>query len=150
MFHIQILAGLLAGAVWTLMYDGRDFCLLFYFGRILAVCALFYGLFLLRMLGAGDIKLMALCVGIAGFEAGLMILLFGFLPAAACAYIRMRRQGTLSSRILRLTEFVLRAVTERKFTAYPGREEKQGLLRMGPFLFAGCCVYLAGKETGWV
>ena len=48
---------------------------------VIGTCAVLYPLFLCRMLGAGDIKLLAVCMGILGFYGGLCMILCGFLLA---------------------------------------------------------------------
>lgn len=64
MFHWQILLGLaggIVGAIWGAGTGGDVFILLAGLAaRVIGTCAVFYTLFLCRMLGAGDIKLMAL------------------------------------------------------------------------------------------
>ena len=49
--------------------------------RIIGTCAVLYGFFLCRMLGAGDVKLMALCVGILGVWDGLLMIFCGLILA---------------------------------------------------------------------
>ena len=76
MFHWQILLGLaggIAGALWGAGTGGDAFVLLAGLAaRVIGTCAVFYTLFLCRMLGAGDIKLMALCTGLLGMGPGLL------------------------------------------------------------------------------
>ena len=98
------------------------------------------------MLGAGDIKLMAVCVGFLGLHDGSAVLFAGFLLASVPAAVRMIRQGTLGARLWRLSEFVSRSVRGRRFLPYAGIEEEQGTLRLCPYLFAGFCLYLAGMN----
>lgn len=50
--------------------------------RVIGTCAVFYTLFLCRMLGAGDIKLMALCTGLLGMGPGLLVIFTGLFLAA--------------------------------------------------------------------
>lgn len=105
MFHWQILLGLaggIVGAIWGAGTGGDVFILLAGLAaRVIGTCAVFYTLFLCRMLGAGDIKLMALCTGLLGMGPGLL--------------------------------------------EYPGREDKRNILRLGPWLFLGYCIWLAGR-----
>ena len=68
MFHWQILLGLaggIVGAIWGAGTGGDVSILLAGLAaRVIGTCAVFYTLFLCRMLGAGDIKLMALCTDV--------------------------------------------------------------------------------------
>ena len=81
MFHWQILLGLaggIVGAIWGAGTGGDVFILLAGLAaRVIGTCAVFYTLFLCRMLGAGDIKLMALCTGLLGMGPGLLVIFTG-------------------------------------------------------------------------
>lgn len=61
----------IVGAIWGAGTGGDVFILLAGLAaRVIGTCAVFYTLFLCRMLGAGDIKLMALCTGLLGMGPG--------------------------------------------------------------------------------
>ena len=66
------------------------------------------------MLGAGDIKLMAVCMGILGFHDGLIMLFIGFALALLYALVKAKRNGVFRG---------------QKF-------------RLAPYLFMGYCAYL--------
>ena len=70
MFHWQILLGLaggIVGAIWGAGTGGDVFILLAGLAaRVIGTCAVFYTLFLCRMLGAGDIKLKELMQRLQG------------------------------------------------------------------------------------
>lgn len=69
--------------------DGFPFWqLLGFAGRIVGTCAVFYGFFLCRMLGAGDIKLMAVCVGVLGMWRGSILIFCGMVLALLPAMVR--------------------------------------------------------------
>ena len=75
---------------WTWALPGENLWqLLLYGGRILAVTVLWFPLFWLRMIGAGDIKLMALMAGYLGFRAGARAVLYGFFIGAILAFLKM-------------------------------------------------------------
>lgn len=57
--------------------------ILTFFARVIGTCAVLYVFFLCRMLGAGDIKLMAVCVGILGAYDGGWMIFCGLLVALA-------------------------------------------------------------------
>ncbi|MBQ7796811.1 MAG: hypothetical protein IJ374_09670 [Lachnospiraceae bacterium] len=101
------------------LVDGRPDVfgeLLGFFGRVVGTCAVFYVFFLCRMLGAGDIKLMAVCVGILGVERGGCMIFCGMVLALLVACVRMKiwRHGVLCLRGLKM--------------------------RLAPYLLAGYCV----------
>ena len=147
MFHWQILLGLaggIVGAIWGAGTGGDVFILLAGLAaRVIGTCAVFYTLFLCRMLGAGDIKLMALCTGLLGM--GRRMASDTSIPSTRrempCRlpshppWMRMERIGT----------FIIRSGREGKLLEYPGREDKRNILRLGPWLFLGYCIWLAGR-----
>lgn len=59
-------------------------------GHVIGTCAVLYVLFLCRLLGAGDIKLMAVCVGILGVDIGAGMILCGFVVALIVESLRAR------------------------------------------------------------
>ena len=70
------------GAIWGAGTGGDVFILLAGLAaRVIGTCAAFYTLFLCRMLGAGDIKLMALCTGLLGMGPGLLVIFTGLFLA---------------------------------------------------------------------
>lgn len=89
-----------------------------FFVCILGTCALLYVFFLCNMLGAGDIKLMAVCMGSLGLKDGLTMIFLGLLLALFCYGGRYLRKGI-----------------------FWGQE-----LRMAPYLFAGYCVNLVWQQ----
>jgi len=93
-YHFEILLGLMLGlSEIVLAARGSDFPfwqLLCFTGRVIGTCAVFYGFFLCRMLGAGDIKLMAVCVGILGVGRGSVLLFLGMFLAFLAAMVRGR------------------------------------------------------------
>ena len=96
----------------------------------------------LGLIGAGDIKLMGLIVGFSGLWDGIFILGLGFVIAAVSAACRMTRQGTVWLRLERIARFAVESGINGKITEYPGYFEKESLMRLGPYLFAGYCLFL--------
>lgn len=140
MFHAQILAGLIWGTVRACESGIGAVCEFWIY--VIGTCAAFYILFLCRMLGAGDIKVMALCVGVLGIGDGLMVIFLGLMFAAVHGARRLGKQGILWEKMGRLMEFALVSGRDGKLRAYSGREDAESLLRLGPYLWAGYCVYL--------
>ncbi len=59
-----------------------------FMGHVFGTCAVLYVLFLCRMLGAGDIKLMAVCIGVLGIEAGVQMIGCGLVLALIVESLR--------------------------------------------------------------
>lgn len=146
MFHWQIVCGLTGGLTGIFLQNAGDpaqwFLAAGFFGRVIGICAVFYVLFLCRMLGAGDIKLMALCSGVLGIWDGLLVIFLGLAFAAARAAWRLCSQGILWERIMRLAEFAVCSGRDGKLKEYPGRNERESVMRLGPYLFLGYCMWL--------
>ena len=54
----------------------------------------------------------------------------------------MTRQGTVWLRLERIARFAVESGVNGKITEYPGYFEKESLMRLGPYLFAGYCLFL--------
>ncbi len=149
-FHWQILSGIAAGLIRIVFLNLSSFppfsgMLWGAFGfmvRGFAICAIFYVLYLCRMLGAGDIKLMALCAAILGMEDGLIIIFSGFLLAAVNGACTLIKEGLLWEKMARISRFMIQWGYDGKLREYPGRTEKSSRIYMGPYLFAGYCIWL--------
>ena len=110
--------------------------------RFVGTCAVFYPFFLCRTIGAGDIKLMGVIAGFLGVRDGVMVIGMGMLFAAVAASSRMIRQGTVWFRLERAARFAVETGIKGRLTEYPGCFEKDSLLRLGLYLFAGYCLFL--------
>ena len=139
MFHWQILLGLaggIVGAIWGAGTGGDVFILLAGLAaRVIGTCAVFYTLFFCRLLGPGDINL----------RPGLLVIFTGLFLAALRAAGMIWQQGSLWMRMERIGTFIIRSGREGKLLEYPGREDKRNILRLGPWLFLGYCIWLAGR-----
>ena len=69
----------------------------------------------------------------------------GLFLAALRAAGMIWRQGSLWMRMERIGTFVIRSGREGKLLEYPGREDKRNILQLGPWLFLGYCIWLAGR-----
>ena len=87
-----------------------------FLGLWIGTCAVCYGFFLTGMLGAGDIKLMAVCIGMLGIRRGCILIVSGMGLAllAACIRGRIWKHGWL--------------------------QMKNQELKLAPYLFAGFCL----------
>lgn len=63
--------------------------LILYGIRLFTAVAVWFPLFRLRMIGAGDVKLMALILGFLGFKTGANVILYGFFIGAVLAFLKM-------------------------------------------------------------
>ena len=113
-----------------------------FFARIAVTCAVFYPLFLCGMMGAGDIKLMGMCVGFLGISDGSYMLFLSFIPAAAVSAWKLCRAVKLWERMAELTVFAGRVRREKRFLKYRIRRGKEDVIPLGPCLLLGYCLYI--------
>ena len=93
-----ILAGLMIGYIRNLSGYGWKGSIYFLIQISLPVLV-FYLLFLMRVLGAGDIKLFSVISCCIGIENSIKIIFFSFIIAAVLSYIVLIRNKNLYSRL---------------------------------------------------
>lgn len=113
--------GLLIGVMEILTKNGTTEIvsnLSIFFGHVFGTCAVFYVLFLWNVLGAGDIKLMAVSVGVLGIEQGARMIVCGLLLAFVVESFRANvwKCGYLGLRGIKV--------------------------RLAPYLFLGYCLFV--------
>lgn len=74
---------------------------------LIGTCAVLYPFFLCSMLGAGDIKLMAVCMANLGFHGGIKTLFCGFLLVLLHGLWKFMKTGQWSLRQVRLAGYLL-------------------------------------------
>ncbi len=117
-----------------------------FFARAVAVTAVLFPLFLLRMMGAGDIKLMAIMAGYLGFSSGMRAIGFGCIIGAVLALLKMIMQRNLRNRLEFLFAYFKRLILTKEIVPYY-RPERDGYGVVIPFavcLLAGYLWFLAG------
>ena len=85
--------------------------------HVFGTCAVFYVLFLCKVLGAGDIKLMAVCTGILGMERSAQMILCGLVLALIVESVRLKIWKC----------------------GYPAFQSCK--VRLAPYLFLGYCLW---------
>ncbi len=116
-------------------------------GRIAVVTIVFFPLFMLHMMGAGDIKMMALVTGSLGFGDGICSILCGFVMGAVLALIKMLMQKNLQKRLIFLAVYIRRLFLTKEIVPYY-QAERDGYDAVIPFtvcLFAGFMWYALWK-----
>lgn len=123
--------GTLAGILCT----GKAF-----FPAALPVLAVSFLLFHLRMMGAGDGKLMALISGYLGFDAGLRAIGMGMAVGAVWSLCRFWRNQGLRARLKYLSAYIGRVIQTRKITAYCMPGEKLSGVDHGAHIPLAACM----------
>ncbi len=110
-----------------------------YLIRIVVTVSLFFLLFLYRMMGAADIKCMALICGYLGFETGFRVIGTGLLIGACWSLALLLRRRLLRDRLRRLTAYIGQTFHGKEITAYyvPERDGKEIVVPLVFCLFWG-------------
>lgn len=110
---------------------------------------LLLGVFIyLRMLGAGDVKLLSVIGLQLGPEGSLIMMWYSLLAAAAVSVILVMRRGNLRQRLEYLQRYAVRAAAGGRLGPY--RDPSAGYTESGEFAFAvpvflALIVYMAGR-----
>lgn len=113
-----------------------------YLVRSAAAVGLLFLFFLCRMIGAGDIKCMALICGYLGFSPGIRVIGAGMLMGAVWSLGKLLTKGLLRERIRYLAAYIGRTFHEKRIIAYyvPERDGADAVLPLGFCLFLGLAV----------
>lgn len=106
-------------------------------------------LFRLRMMGAGDGKVMAVIAGYLGFSDGCRAIAAGLLTGALWSLYRLWRSGGFRARLWYLAAYFVRMFQERKVYVYDALSGGAGGHRipLAACLAAGTGLYLAVSWT---
>lgn len=112
--------------------------------RAFGVVAVFYLLFMLGMLGAGDVKLCAVAVLFLDLRQSILFLATGFLMAAAVSTGKMLFCGNLRERMSYFFSYVTEIVRTGKVVPYFREElalvEKKAVVHMAGPMLAGLMI----------
>ena len=110
--------------------------------RLVLAAAAGFPFFLLRMVGAGDIKFMALVAGCFGLERGFWSVVIGLCLGAVLALGKMLQEGSVCQRFLYLTAYIRRFIQSKEIEAYycPERDGYKCVIPLGACFFAGTLI----------
>ena len=83
-----------------------------------------YPLFKLGMIGAGDVKLFAVCAGVLGLQKGFIFLCCTFLVAAVPAVLKMLHNHNFSERFRYFFTYAGQAVSGSGLTVYDAENKE--------------------------
>ena len=113
--------------------------LILYGIRLFTAVAVWFPLFRLRMIGAGDVKLMALILGFLGFKTGANVILYGFFIGAVLAFLKMLVRRNLVQRLTYFFAYIRRLFLTKEAVPYyqASRDGKNAVIPMAACLLAG-------------
>ncbi|MCI8448261.1 MAG: hypothetical protein HFH30_07670 [Eubacterium sp.] len=134
--------GLFLGYIFNLIEYGWNGSFYFLI-RISVPVLLFYLLFLMRALGAGDIKLFSVISSCIGLKGVLDIIIYSFLTGAVLSLIVLIHNKNLYSRIAYLSEYVKRALYTKSIAKYDYKSDgNQNYIHFSIAIFTGFIIYL--------
>lgn len=110
-----------------------------FMGRMALVCGLGFPFFVLRMTGAGDIKVMGLIAAFLGLRNGGAAIAAGLCLGAVLALGKMLYQGSMYQRFSYLSAYIRRVVQYRQMEKYycPKRDGYECVIPLGACFFVG-------------
>lgn len=119
--------------------------LVWFMARILIVTLLFFPLYYCRMMGAGDIKVMALVCGYCKAAGGMYIISIGFLIGAVWSLVKLLHDHSLKERLVYLAAYIQRIIRTKEIGEYynPGRDGYRMTIPFAVCLFLGGFMYFA-------
>lgn len=115
-----------------------------YFGRTAGMALVLFPLFVFRMMGAGDVKMMALLGGVFGIRQGFEIIFFGLAAAAVWSLFYMARKRMFLKRIGYFLNYMMRLFYCGEITPYydASRDGREAGFCLAPFVWIGYCLWL--------
>lgn len=107
---------------------------------IIPVVVLFL-LFLMRALGAGDIKLFSMIGSIWSFQVLYYCMIFSFLVGAVLSLVRLLYQKNLFTRLIYFCRYVQEAFETRSIKTYDRQSDgKQNIIHFSIAIMTGFCI----------
>lgn len=119
-----ILIGMILGIAVRMQEQGAYGMLVFVGGFVGTACCLFL-FFLLKMFGAGDIKVLAVLGGWYGISFSITCFVYSIFIGGAVALLSMIRSKTVRIRVQSLYQYVTDCVVVGKVQAYPMEKAKE-------------------------
>lgn len=111
--------------------------------RIFTPVLVFYLFFLMRVLGAGDIKLFSVISSFIGLKGLVQIIVYSFLTGAVFSLIVLVHNRNLSVRLNYVFNYVKTALVTKSIPKYNYQSDgKQNVIPFSAVIFVGFLIYL--------
>ena len=143
--NLLITAMALFGMGWRFYREGAGGMVAFV-GHAMMVICLFYFLFRLGAMGAGDVKLFGVTAGFLPFKKILIFLFVSLLIAAAISLVKLRKKKYFWERMRYLAEYLAGVWKSGRWSLYLEggvNDPNAGVCLSGPILFS-LLLYLGG------
>lgn len=138
-----ICLGWLTGLVFQICQHQGNGVLSFILGSIVPI-AFLYVLFLFRMMGAGDIKLLSVIGGLMGPVSILHCLFFSLLFGAIVSFVVLIMCDNLFTRLRYFTEYFKRLLETKEILPYMVRGKRMENVHFSVPIFMGVLLYVGG------
>lgn len=118
---------------------------IFFLIQISLPVLVFYLLFLMHALGAGDIKLFSVIGSCVGLEGLVKVVIYSFLSGAVLSCIVLLRNQNLYSRLTYFSGYIRTALLTKSITKYDYESDgKQNIIHFSVPVLIGFLIYLGG------
>ncbi len=136
-----IVSGLFLGLFLQILESGVKGASVFLLNVSVPVI-LFYLLFLIHALGAGDIKLFSMIGGIWGFQILCKIIAVSFLVGAVMSLYKLLRHRNLISRLLVLKSYVCQVIRTGSLSEYPQEFQENHVIHFSIAILIGYAIVM--------
>jgi len=134
--------GIIIGFVFHLAEYGWVGSICFFI-RIFVPVLVFYLFFLMRVLGAGDIKLFSVISSFIGLKKLAEVIVYSFLVGAVFSFIVLIRNHNLLERLSYVLYYVKTALVTKSIPKYDSRANgKQNVIPFSAAIFVGFLIYI--------
>ena len=137
------ITGLLCGLSYQIACFRWSGLRTFFSGVLLTLCVTGW-MYIFRMMGAGDIKLLAVIGGFLGPRDGFRLLVFTFLVGGVYSAALLIKRRNLYSRFFYLKTYITRYYRTKQWEPYRGDGCEDGYLYFSIPIFVGVICYVGG------
>lgn len=143
--NILIITAAICGAVWRFAKEGITGAI-FYLVQSVMVLALFYLLFRIGAVGAGDVKLFGVTAGYLPFHKILFFLFVSLLISAIISLVKLWEKNNFYKRLRYLVRYLKVVWKCGSFRPYPetGLDDPDITIRLAGPIFLSLLLYLGG------
>jgi peptidase A24A, prepilin type IV len=127
--------------IWLLFWflAGICICGIKFLPPVLLTSAALFIFHVLRMIGAGDIKLISLMFAYLGFKNGCIVVAAGMTLGAVYAFYKLYTSGILFERLLYFWKYTINTLKNNSVTKYYDckKDSPNLVMPLSPFLLAG-------------
>lgn len=145
--NVWIFCGILTAvfSVWIMGESGAEIWM--FLMRFLVVAVLCFPMFFIRVLGAGDIKMLAVVIGVLGGQAGFFSCVVSFLISSICGAIKLIRKRNLKKRVFCASVYLMYGKKMGEIPYWnPEQDGYEMTMPLAWSMWSGVLIYLLQKH----